>query len=436
MTACCRHPLVFMQRIFLIFALIFSLFCSVKAQERTDSIPPVDNDGGPLTVSVITCAPGPDVYELCGHTAIRIRNEKMDSVWNYGIFDFTSPNFLYRFCKGQTDYMVCGYQFGRFMPAYVRRGSKVSEQVLNLTQEEARSLRKLLQTESLPQNRVYRYNYVLDNCATRPWKRVNEATDREIATPDTSYFNTFRDEMKHFHRNYPWYQFGIDLALGRGIDRKLNKDEDTFAPLVLSEKLATTTIGGESLVKTTNVIFPGYADATLPPTLWYLTPMSVGILMLLASVAVLILACKFNLQTRSWLKLACNLWISLYFTIAGIAGCVIVFLVFCSEHEATSPNWLMLWLNPLQFILAAGVWFRSRHAAVSFMAKYNIVIPIFMTAMWCVQWLALNTSLFGENAFVFQAINPAVVPMFVSAIPLALATLSETGVLKLKKKDK
>ena len=30
----------------------------------------------------------------------------MDSVWNFGIFDFREPNFVYRFVKGETDYMV------------------------------------------------------------------------------------------------------------------------------------------------------------------------------------------------------------------------------------------------------------------------------------------------------------------------------------------
>ena len=172
-----------MRRLLGIIFMIIYLSCGVTARERTDSIGSAD--GGDLVVSVVTCAPGPDVYELCGHAAIRIRNERMDSVWNYGIFDFTSPNFIYRFCKGETDYMVRGYQFGRFMPAYVNRGSRVIEQVLDLTQEEARALMDRLNVEALPENRVYRYNYVRDNCATRPWKRVTEATDRTISLPDT-----------------------------------------------------------------------------------------------------------------------------------------------------------------------------------------------------------------------------------------------------------
>ena len=129
----------------------------MKAKERTDSLSPSDG-GGDLIVSLVTCAPGPDVYELCGHTAVRIRNERMDSVWNYGIFDFDSPNFIYRFCKGETDYMVCGYQFERFMPAYVMRGSRVTEQVLNLTQDEASRLMDILKIESLDRKTLLTIN--------------------------------------------------------------------------------------------------------------------------------------------------------------------------------------------------------------------------------------------------------------------------------------
>ncbi len=381
--------------------MILSLSCSVIAQERTDSVFPADG-GEDLTVSILTCDPGPDVYELCGHAAIRIRSEKMDSVWNYGIFDFTSPNFIYRFCKGETDYMVYGYRFERFMPAYVRRGSRVTEQELNLTQEEAQNLRKLLQVESRPENRVYRYNYVRDNCATRPWKRVTQATDREIALPDTLYYPTFRSEMRHFHRNYPWYQFGIDLVLGSGLDYPLAKDEDTFAPPVLQAKLAQATIGGDPLVSQTNIIFPGYADPTLPPTPWYLTPMAVGIVMLLLSIGTFF---AYLWKGKLW-----KWWISIYFLVAGIAGCVVTFLVFCSEHEATSPNLMLIWLNPLQFIIGIGIWVKSLRMPVKAIAFYNIVAVLLLTIL-------LATPLSPQVA------NPAVWPMLWSALFLSLPLL-------------
>ena len=404
-----------MSRLIRIFIMIISLSCSVIAQERTDSVFSVV-DGEDLTVSIITCDPGPDVYELCGHAAIRIRNAEMDSVWNYGIFDFTSPNFIYRFCKGETDYMVYGYRFDRFMPPYVKRGSRVTEQVLSLTQDEARNLRKLLQLESLPENRVYRYNYVRDNCATRPWKRVMQASDRKILFPDTLYFPTYRSEMSYFHRNYPWYQFGIDLVLGGGLDYPLAKDEDIFAPPVLQAKLAKASIDDQPLVRETNVLFSADFDPTLPPTPWFLSPMTVGILMLLLSIGTMF-AYIFG---RKLLRL----WISLYFLAVGMAGCIVTFLVFFSEHEATSPNMLIFWLNPLQLIVAVGIWFRSWRMALNVMAVYNIIAALSLTI------------LLGVVGSAIQVVSHAVWPMLWSILPLSDVILFVNGVLRLKNKKK
>lgn len=340
----------------------------------------------------------------------------MDSIWNYGIFDFTSPNFIYRFCKGQTDYMVYGYRFERFMPTYIKRGSRVTEQVLNLSQEEARNLRRLLQIESLPENRVYRYNYVRDNCATRPWKRIKQATERKIELPDTLYFPTFRAEMSHFHRNYPWYQFGIDLVLGSGLDYPLAKDEDTFAPPVLEAKVSEGKIGDQQLIGQTNVLFPGYYDATLPPTPWYLTPMAVGVVMLILSFGTMF-AYIFKGILWKW-------WIFLYFLAIGIAGCIVTFLVFFSEHEATSPNLLIFWLNPLQFVMALGIWLKKWRVPLNAMAIYNIVMSLTLTILLCV---------FDVN-IASQVINPAVWPMLWSILPLSDTILFLNGVLKFKQK--
>ena len=97
-----------------------------------------------IVVSLLTAWPGPEVYQLCGHSAIRIRGAEVDSVWNYGVFDFDEPNFVYRFVKGETDYMLVCYPTMWFMPEYLSEGRKVLEQDLNLTQDEAWKLRSLL----------------------------------------------------------------------------------------------------------------------------------------------------------------------------------------------------------------------------------------------------------------------------------------------------
>lgn len=456
----------------IILAFIFSLSLGVTAGERTDSLSPADAAGDNLVVSLLTCAPGPQVYELCGHSAIRIRNAEMDSVWNYGIFDFEAPNFLYRFCKGETDYMVCGYPTEYFFPVYMRRGSKVTEQVLDLTQREARILLGMLRTEALPENRVYRYNYVRDNCATRPWQRISEAIafassaassgsaashadevsrDGRILMPDTLYFSSFREEMRHFHKNYPWYQFGIDLALGSSIDKPLQKDEDIFAPPILAEKASRafirrvhadtispevsfqdegfvqTSVSGHDegsvspLVSSTGVLVAGYPDATLPATPWYLTPAFAGAVILILSILAFILRKRYSSLAR--------LWISIYFIAAGLAGCVVAFLVFFSEHEGTSSNWLILWLNPLQWIIGAGVWIPSWRKAVREMARYDISIGTIILILRLISLLGVSSRIAEISG---QLENPAILLMALSLIPLSLSLLFKSSALARK----
>lgn len=368
-------------------AILFLAFPSVATQKR-DSI----------VVSLLTAWPGPEVYQLCGHSAIRIRGAEVDSVWNYGVFDFDEPNFVYRFVKGETDYMLVGYPTMWFMPEYLSEGRKVLEQDLNLTQDEAWKLRSLLQTEALPQNRTYRYNYVKDNCATRITDRLAQATDAQLIFPDTIAYGSFRREMRAFHRDYPWYQFGIDLALGSGLDRELRANEEMFAPTVMSDRYAKATLSdGRRLVSDTRQLTPDSGHATMPATPWYLTPnfWSAICFILMAAFSVFM----------AWKRRILRWLYCLWFAIIGLGGCIIAFLVFASDHEATSPNMLLLWLNPLQLIVAVCVWWPRAHWPVDIMAWYNIVVLGILLIIW---------------PFQLQSANPAFFPLMGATLALSI----------------
>ena len=137
---------------------------------------PVAAQAQRLDVSLLTCFPGQEVFELYGHTAIRITDgATMDRVYNFGLFSFNQPHFVYRFVKGETDYAVGGYPTEYFTPEYAERGSKVVEQRLRLTEQQALWLFNELERLCLPENREYRYNYVLNNCATRPRDLIEQA---------------------------------------------------------------------------------------------------------------------------------------------------------------------------------------------------------------------------------------------------------------------
>ena len=350
-----------------------------------------------LTVSLITCYPGAEIYELCGHSAIRVRGEGIDSVWNFGIFDFNQPNFVYRFVKGETDYKGASYPFKWFLPEYVESGRKVVEQDLNLTPQEAQQLLESLRTSVLPENAVYRYNYIKDNCSTRILNQIDSATSEIIIYPDSVRYGTFRNEMRAYHENYPWYQFGIDLALGSGLDKQVNSREEMFVPVEMMRNAASTHFSdGRPLVKATRVLNEGSGEAVLPPTPWFLSPffwawlLALGIACIVAD----------NIIRR-------RLYLPIYvvwFLLLGLAGCLIAFLVFISVHEASSPNVLILWLNPVQFLYVVALSSNKFRILARTMTWYNIVVVGILLII---------------SPFIPQSFNPAFFPLMLSTVGLA-----------------
>ena len=150
-----------------------SLFCIFGATAQVDTIKPQ-----PPRISLITCHAGSVMYELCGHSAIRIQLDGQDWVVNYGLFEFQSKNFALKFLKGETDYRVGAYPFDIFMQHYLSENRRVVEQQLNLTPSQSWELLRLLEENLRPENCVYRYNYVKNNCATKPINLIEKVVER------------------------------------------------------------------------------------------------------------------------------------------------------------------------------------------------------------------------------------------------------------------
>lgn len=138
---CCKKLgfilLKFMSRLkYFIFCLFMGVAFSVQSQS-TDSI----------RFSLLTCAPGTEIYSLFGHTAIRYENytRRIDVAFNYGMFSFNTPNFIFRFVAGETDYQLGITPYSYFEAEYAMRGSSVYQQVLNLTQSEKERLLTILE---------------------------------------------------------------------------------------------------------------------------------------------------------------------------------------------------------------------------------------------------------------------------------------------------
>lgn len=343
--------------------------------------------------SLVVFFPGSEIYELEGHVALRLSfdDETPDYGINYGTFDFNKPNFVYHFVKGETDYWVDAAPWEYYDQYYKHQGRRIVEFPLLLDSLQRQRLYSLILENLQPQNRVYRYNYVKDNCSTRPLKMVEAAAGDSIILPWPSGFTkngaTFREVMRLCHANYPWYQFGIDLALGPGIDYPISAYEHSFAPISLASQLGSAKFAATGAnISSGAVVINDGKDVVLPPTPWYLTPMFVACL-LLALAAFFTVRDVRRLKVTKWFD-------AVLYSFFGLTGLVIAFLVFVSVHEATSPNWLLLWLNPLCLIVPIFIWLKKGKIVVY---SYQIINFVFLFTL-CVIWPFCGQS--GNWAFV------------------------------------
>lgn len=332
-------------------------------------------------ISLLTSSPwDKEVYAIFGHTAIRVQDpiNQFDVVFNYGLFSFDSPNFMFRFIKGETDYMVGAEDFNRYIAEYKLRGVDVTEQRLNITQQEKQKIFDALVINSLPQNRVYRYNYFYDNCSTRPRDIIANNIDGIIHYNPTNKEQTYRDLIHECVWAKPWIRFGIDIVIGADADKIITDRQKDFLPLYLLSGYNQATIkntdGTNRPLLTEQVaIFNSQKNETF---ILIDPPLAIGCILLVLTLIVSLLSYKKNYTLLG------KIFDTLLFATAGIAGCIIFFLMYFSVHPCTNPNWNILWLNPLQLIFAFFFLIKLLSKYVYYYHFINFVALILLFLAW------------------------------------------------------
>ena len=338
---CCKKLgfilLKFMSRLkYFIFCLFMGVAFSVQSQS-TDSI----------RFSLLTCAPGTEIYSLFGHTAIRYENytRRIDVAFNYGMFSFNTPNFIFRFVAGETDYQLGITPYSYFEAEYAMRGSSVYQQVLNLTQSEKERLLTILENNYLPENRIYRYNYFYDNCTTRARDKIEECIEGKVVYPDSLSGKSYRSIVHEFTAGSPWNEFVIDLCLGAEADKEINKRQQMFSPFYMKYYASNAYIvdaGGtrRPLILDETKIVDVEPEEVQPG--FILSPLMCGALFL--ALCVVMAWGQWKTQ-RIWWG-----WDIVLYGLQGLAGCIIAFLFFFSVHPTVGSNWLLILFNPIPLL--------------------------------------------------------------------------------------
>lgn len=359
---------------------IFPQAIQAQTMVQKQAVPPATEDS--IRFSLLTCGAGEEIYSLFGHTAIRYENftRGIDAVFNYGIFSFNTPNFILRFTLGETDYQLGVTSYKQFAYEYTWTGRDVWQQTLNLNAEEKKKLLALLEENYLPQNRIYRYNFFYDNCATRPRDQIERAVQGTLEyADDMTSFQTgisFRDIVHQYTIGHSWARFGIDLCLGSQADKDITRRQMMFAPFYLKDFLAKAQLKNAQGMERPLVFSEDHIIQSPQQTSTEETPSPLQTAFLLFTIVTI--ATAYGIYRRK------SLWLLdlLLFLAAGVAGCILAFLASFSQHPAVSPNYLLFLFHPLHLLCLPWMIKRVRKKEKSIYMWANITVLTFFIPLW------------------------------------------------------
>ena len=359
---------------------IFPQAIQAQTMVQKQAVPPATEDS--IRFSLLTCGAGEEIYSLFGHTAIRYENftRGIDAVFNYGIFSFNTPNFILRFTLGETDYQLGVTSYKQFAYEYTWTGRDVWQQTLNLNAEEKKKLLALLEENYLPQNRIYRYNFFYDNCATRPRDQIERAVQGTLEyADDMTSFQTgisFRDIVHQYTIGHSWARFGIDLCLGNQADKDITRRQMMFAPFYLKDFLAKAQLKNAQGMERPLVSSEDHIIQSPQQTSTEEAPSPLQTAFLLFTIVTI--ATAYGIYRRK------SLWLLdlLLFLAAGVAGCILAFLASFSQHPAVSPNYLLFLFHPLHLLCLPWMIKRVRKKEKSIYMWANIIVLTFFILLW------------------------------------------------------
>ena len=346
-----------------------------------------------LRISLLTCSPGDDLYSVFGHSAIRIvdQHNHRDLIYNYGTFDFEDPDFYINFVKGKPIYALSVQRYPDFVYEYQLFNRQVIEQRLNLSCDKTLELARALDSNAQENNRYYKYEWLFDNCSTRPRDMIIKAEighinfDTILPQPAPTFRNLIHEYLDK--GDLLWSKLGIDLLLGSRIDRPSRNREAMFLPDYLMKGIDRGHIDGQRLSGPMHVIVPFTAARSIEKS-WF-TPLPVTIVIMILGLVLPFLKIKPA-------RLMADIFDVALFLGLGLLGCLILFMWFGTEHQWCVENFNLAWALPTHVFVAFFILRRKK---------------------WVNKYFLYTAILYGIVVFGWQLIPQGMNPAF---IPVAL----------------
>jgi len=333
-------------------------------------------------ISIITIGPGKQLYDSFGHNAIRVSDPSngKDLAFNYGTFDFNTPNFYIKFGQGKLPYALSVSTYDGFLRNYIAEKRWIKQQKLDLTYGEKIAIFEFLLNNAQPSNREYQYDFFLDNCATRIRDVLAVNLGSKLSYQDKQYapfLYSFRELIQQRLHWNSWGSLGIDIALGAVIDRTANPWEHQFLPDYVFESLKSATITRNNktsalIKKETTINNPGPRARN---TAFLLSPFFVFLVIALGIVYRTLRDSKQQKRSR-WLD-------TVLFFVTGIVGVLLLVLWLATDHTATINNYNILWAFPVNLIFCTLLSKKTPKKWLSRYLSFLIILLILLVMHWC-----------------------------------------------------
>jgi hypothetical protein len=330
-------------------------------------------------VYLITCGPGTETYSIYGHSALRIFKPGLDSdiIYNWGVFDFETPNFVWKFAKGRLEYMLAEENFSRFLALYNHEKRYVIQQRIFLDSAETVKLEMLVNENLRPENRKYKYDFFYDDCSTRIRDLLEKSLSGKLIYPqEDGSKTTFRDLTDTYQEKYQWLKLGIDLIMGSPGERKATVRDKAFLPVEMQQVFSETLVQREGklvpLLSSPETLLDFPAPALKSG---FLTSPALAALIFM----ILIVVSTLTLKNKRFVNYIDILVFSLY----SILAVMMIFFNFFTDHAQMRWNLNIIWLSPVLIVCLAAlilgrswtIWFRILFYLTAFFLVFQFLLP-------------------------------------------------------------
>lgn len=309
--------------------------------------------------SVITCDTGNESYSLFGHTAIRISDPEnnLDVVYNYGAFDFSTPNFVVKFAKGDLQYFAIANTFSDFMNQYTYEQRSVFEQELLIPLAYKQKLFDNLTTVLSTSESYYTYKFIDKNCTSMVVDMLNKTLGVKIIDKKFDTDKTYRSILFPYFDNFFYEKLGTSIIFGTKVD---NYSDHIFLPFELKKSLQETQFKNKRLCAQSKTLLEYKKQA---PNSWWNNVYSY----LLFLVFILILNKK--------------IIDNFYLLIMGLLGIFFIVMGFYSFHQELANNYNVLLFNPALLVLLYFIVKKNKKWIVNLAVLNGIFLGVYLMVM-------------------------------------------------------